>query len=101
MPEVSKGRDRIVEEHDAEARDDRVEACGFGGVDLGVGEDELGARAFPFGARPGGGAHRTRNVEPDAATPPAKPPRTGERPAARAAAAGGQIYNKNGAPGKR
>src|SRR3546814_5404203 len=35
MPEVSKGRDRIVEEHDAEARDDRVEACGFEGVEIG------------------------------------------------------------------
>ena len=43
-------------------------------------------RALPFGARPGGGDHRLRDVDADAAASRAEPPRDGERRAARAAA---------------
>src|SRR3546814_18997176 len=53
MPEVSKGRARLVDEHAAEARAARVEACGFGGVDAGVGREQMRARAFAWASARG------------------------------------------------
>ena len=85
-PQIREGPDEVVEEHDAEARDDHVEAARLESVDLRVGTDEACRRAFQFGAGPGGGDHRIRNVDADAAARRAEQPRDGERCAARAVA---------------
>jgi DNA-binding transcriptional MerR regulator len=51
--EVLEGADGVVEEHDAEAGDDGVEARGLEGVALGVGEEKGRGRAFADGAGAG------------------------------------------------
>ena len=86
MTQVRKRADGVVEEHDAEAREDPVEACRLEGMGLRVAADEAYRRAFPF--RPGAsrGDHRIREVDADAAALRAQDPRNGERRAARAAA---------------
>jgi hypothetical protein len=85
-PQVGKGPDRVVEEHDAEARNDRVEARRLEPMRLRVGADEACGRAFPFGVGPGGGDHRIRNVDADAAALRSEQPRDGQRCPARTAA---------------
>ena len=48
--QVREGHDRVLEEHDAEARDDRVEVRRREGVGLRVGAHEACRRAFRLGA---------------------------------------------------
>ena len=49
-PKVRKGPHGVVEEHNAEARNDHVETLGLEGVVLRAGADEGCRQAFPFGA---------------------------------------------------
>ena len=77
--EVGEGFDGVVEEHDAEARDDRVEAGRLEVVALGVGHDEAHRHAFPLGAQAGGGHHRLGDVDARARAPRAEAPARGPR----------------------
>jgi hypothetical protein len=62
VPQVRECADAVVEEHDAETRNDRVEAAGLEGMRLGVVTDEGCRYAFAFSAGSRGHDHRFGDV---------------------------------------
>ena len=69
LPDVGECRHGIVEEHDAEARDDSVEATCLKRIGLRIGCNEFGVRnSFRLRACRRKGYQRLGNVEPDTAS---------------------------------
>jgi hypothetical protein len=77
-PEVRERGDKVVEEHDAEARHDRVETRGLEPVILRTRANEIDANVGPLGARPSSSDHRLGDIDAGAATLCSEPPRGGD-----------------------
>src|SRR5262249_20693073 len=84
--QVRKGADGVGKEHDAQARNDHVEARRLEWVNLRIDADEVRCRAFTHGAGSGKGDHRLGNVDAGATTAHSKQPCNSERSCACTAA---------------
>src|SRR5438445_1099993 len=84
--QVRKGPHRVVEKHDAEARNDRTETCRFKRVGLRVRTDEVCGGPLASGLRTRSRDHRLRDVDASTVALCAKRSRDGERSAAGTAA---------------
>ena len=84
--QVRKGLSRVLEEHDAETRDNLVEARRLERMDLGVSLDEAGRRSLALGPGLGGGDHRRGDVDAGRAAARSQSPRHGNGGAAGTAA---------------
>src|SRR5690606_37138623 len=97
--QVREGGGEILEEHDAEARDDGVEVGRREGVGLCVGEDEVGGCAFLLGSGAGGGDHCFGDVHAGALGVGAETTGCGEGGGAEAAADIEEAVCGRGKPG--